>query len=287
MGAIGGFSVKKDCGQGEASTPRRDAFAEHRDALAHMYRSLPMYGSTHFWLLLEEDHLSDQALPLEVVVMVLREGAIARGDQPAQRRLCEIIVARLQSSNEQWVNQVLSRTNPLASERYVLAADLYADLCELLLRALLNVELSFWQERFYHCLRFLRKHAYESFMRREGRWRKGTPGPGKHVPHALLESIERVTWPAGVKGARDISDERAERELLAVEQTDLATLLCRLPVRLRAVVWLIFWEDYTIKAVSELLNISKRTVRNRLDDALAELRQVLKEEQEVKDGASA
>jgi DNA-directed RNA polymerase specialized sigma24 family protein len=56
---------------------------------------------------------------------------------------------------------------------------------------------------------------------------------------------------------------------------------------LRAVVWLIFWEDYTIKAVSELLAISRRTVRNRLDHALAVLRRVLEDEQEVSDGASA
>src|SRR5579859_5736124 len=137
-----------------------------------MYRSLPAYGSVDFWALLEGyQQMSDEALPLEVVVMVLRQDAIARGDQQAQRRLCEVIIARLQASNEQWVNQVLSGIHPLASERHALAADLYADLCELLLRALLNVELSFWQERFYHCLRFLRKHAFEHFMRQEGRWR--------------------------------------------------------------------------------------------------------------------
>jgi RNA polymerase sigma factor (sigma-70 family) len=187
----------------------------------------------------------------------------------------------------QMPDQALSGIYPLTSERYTLAADLYADLCELLLRALLNVQQPFWQEQFYHCLRFLRKHAYEHFLRQEGRWYKATPGPGKHVPRALLESMDRVAWSADIEGARDVSDERAQRELLAVEQTDLAALLCRLPARLRAVVWLIFWEDYTIKAVSELLNISIRTVRNRLADALAALRQILEGEQEVRDGESA
>jgi len=39
--------------------------------------------------------------------------------------------------------------------------------------------------------------------------------------------------------------------------------------------------------VGELLGISDRTVRNRLHAALAQLRQVLKDEQEVIDGASA
>jgi RNA polymerase sigma factor (sigma-70 family) len=280
--------VKKDRGREGLQASGWDAFAERRNSLLRVYSSLPAYATPGFWALLEEEHpASGEAVPLEVLVMVLRRDALARKDESAQRRLCEIIIARLQTSNEQWVNQVLSGISPLASERYVLAADLYADLCELLLRALLNVELSFWQERFYHCLRFLRKHAFEHFMRQEGRWRKTTPGPGKYVPRALLESIDHVVWSAEFEGGRDVLDERAERELLAVEQTDLAALLCRLPARLRVVVWLIFWEDYTIKAVSELLHISMRTVRNRLADALAQLRQVLEEEQEVRDGASA
>lgn len=279
--------MNKDGWQGEMSGSYHEAFVEHREALARMYRGLPVYGSVDFWHLLEEGQGADQEVPLEVVVMVLRGEVMGRGDQAGQRRLCEVIVARLQSSNEQWVHQVIYGLHSPASERVALAADLYADLCEMLLRALFNADLRFWEERFYHCLRFLRKHVYESFMRQEGRWRKTTPGPGKHVPYALLESIDRVAWSEGGASARDVLDERAERDLLAVEQTDLAMLLCRLPMRLRAVVWLIFWEDYTIKAVSELLNISIRTVRNRLKAALVELRQVLEDEQEVRDGARA
>ncbi len=279
--------MKKDYGCSGENVLRREAFAGHREALAGRYRALPVYGSVEFWKLLEESQEPDQVLPLEVVVMVLREDAIAREDQQAQRRLCEVIVARLQSSNEQWVNQVLASNYPLASERAVRAADLYADLCELLLRALLNVELNFWQERFYHCLRFLRKHAYESFLRQEGRWSNRTPGRGKHVPYVLVESIDRVERAVGGVGSREVSDERAEREMLAVERTDVAILLHRLPARWRVVVWLVFWEDYTIPAVSTLLGVSDRTVRKYLHMALAELRRVLEDELEVRDGASA
>ncbi len=279
--------MNKDGRQGEMDEFCHETFVEHRETLRRIYHELPMYGSADFWRLLEEDRRAEQAVPLEVIVMVLREKAITRGDQQGQRRLCTVIVARLQSSNEQWVNRVLFGLRPLASERAALAADLYADLCEMLLRALLNANLRFWEERFYHCLRFLRKRAYERFLRQEGRWRKTTPGPGRRVPSTLLESIERMEQAPDRRSGADVRDERAERELLAVEQTDLAALLCRLPVRLRAVVWLIFWEDYTIKAVSELLHVSRRTVRNRLQDALVELRQVLEDEQEVRDGASA
>ena len=124
-------------------------------------------------------------------------------------------------------------------------------------------------------------------MRREGHWRKLTPGPGKRIPRTLVASVERCAWPSEFAAARDVSDERAEQALLAVEQADVAALLCHLQPRLRAVIWLIFWEDHTMKSVSKLLGISERTVRNRLRTALEQLRQVLEDEQEVIDGASA
>jgi RNA polymerase sigma factor (sigma-70 family) len=277
--------VEKDVEQAGENAPD-DAFIERRLALAHLYRSLPAYGSADFWTLLESCQEESKALPLEVLVRVLRD-AVAREDKQAQRRLFEVIVARLQRSNEQWVHQMLAGPRLLAGEREAFAADLYADLCELLLRALLDAEQRFWEEHFLHCLRFLRKHVYEQLMRREGHWRKLTPGPGYRVPRPLLGSLERAAWRAEFEEAFDVSDERAERAFLAVEQADIAALLLRLPVHLRTIVWLIFWEDHTTKTVGELLGISDRTVRNRLHAALAQLRQVLEDEQEVIDGASA
>lgn len=279
--------MKENSGQVEVSEPQEDPFAERRGALARIYRELPVYDTAAFWACLEAPQAEARALPLEVLVMVLREDAIAREDQRARRRLCEIIIARLQTSNEQWVNQALASLQSPASERHALAADLYADLCELLLRALFNLDLRFWEERFWHCLRLLRKRAYESFLRREGHWYKPTSGPGRHVPRMLLESIDRMRLSAEVVGTRDILDERAERAMLAVEQADFAALLHRLPMRQRAVIWLIFWEDYPIQRVSDVLHISKRTVHKRLSAALAYLRRVLEEEQEERDGASA
>lgn len=279
--------MEKDRGQVEGDVPLNGTIEERRAILARLYRSLPAYGSADFWTLLEEGQKPECVLPLEVLVMVLRADALAREDKQAQRRLCEVIIARLQFSNEQWVQHVLDGVHLLAGERRALAADLYADLCELLLRSLLDVEQRFWEEQFQHCLRFARKHAYESFMRREGHWRKSTPGPGKRVPRALVASMERREWQIEFAEARDVSDERAEQALLAVEQADMAALLRRLSPQLRAIIWLIFWEDRTVKGVSKLLGISDRTVRNRLRTALAQLRQVLEDEQEVIDGASA
>lgn len=288
--------MEKDSEQTEAEKPPcepggaslSDLLAERRAVLARIYRSLPSYGSVAFWKLLEQTQGEDQALPLEVLVKVLREETLAREDKQAQRRIFEVIVARLQSSNEQWVRQALAHTHLLPGEYHMLAADLCADLCEQLLRALLDSGQRFWEESFQHALRFARKHTYESFMRREGRWQKLTPGRGYRVPRVLLESLGHSEPLSEFPDEREVPDERAEQALLAVEQADIATLLFRLPEKLRAVVWLIFWEDLSTKAVGKVLNISDRTVRNRLQTALARLRQVLENEQKVViDGASA
>ncbi len=266
-----------------------DSFQEVRARqarLAGLYRALPPYGSTDFWCLLEQDEEA-QKLPLEVLVRVLREEAMVREDIQARRRICAVIIARLQYTNEQWIHKVLSGERFLNGERQAFAADLYADLCEQLLRAFLDPIQRFWEEAFHHCLRFVRRHVYKSFLRREGYWRKTTPGPGYRVPHTLLESLERVQWRTEHGEAWDVPDEQAEQAFLMVEQSEIASLLSLLPVHLRTIVWLIFWEDCSTKRVGELLGISDRTVRNRLRTALAQLRRVLVDEQEVVDGASA
>lgn len=256
-------------------------FAERRVTLARQYHALPTYGSPDFWTLLEGYQEDGPTLPLEVLVKVLRE-AVARGDEQSWRRLCESIIARVQSSNEQWVKQALASTTLLASERQAMAADLYADLCELLLRVFMDPAQHFWEENFQHSLRFARKHAYESFLRREGRL---ISGPGRRVPRRLLESLDRYGGRADK--TLEIRDERAEQALYTVEQADLAALLLHLPVHQRAVIWLIFFEGHTTKAVATLLDISDRTVRNRLRAALAHLREIFEAEQEIIDGESA
>jgi len=276
--------VEKDSGEAGNDPPRDDIFVERRTALARQYASLPAYGSAHFWSLLEECREESHTPPLEVLVKVLREEALVREDKQAQRRLFAVIVARLQPSNELWVNQAISKLHLLAGERRAFAADLYADLCEHLLRAFIDSEQHFWEESFHHALRFARKHTYESFLRREGHWQKVTPGPGFRVPQRLLESLERAEWQTQFVQVWELPDEHAELAFLNVEHADL---LFRLPTQLRAIVWLTFWEDCTTKTVGELLGISDRTVRNRLRAALAQLRRIVVEDQEVIDGASA
>lgn len=255
-----------------------NTFVERRMTLTRLYHSLPAYGSPAFWLLL--GGCQEEAIPLEVLVKVLRE-AIVREDKQTELRLFEIILARLQTANERWVSQVIARTRFLVGEQRAVAADLYADLCELLLRLLRDPQQRFWEEGFQHSLRFARKHVYEHFMRYEGHLREISAGSGRRVPHTLVESLERCEYWGGSEQLFEVCDERAEEALRMVEQEeDIAAVVVQLPARLRAVIWLIFWEDLSVKAVSELLHVSDHTVRNRLRAALAELREAFADGQE-------
>ncbi len=277
--------------------PSETFFAERRAALTRQYYALPAYGSRAFWTHLEGRQEDTQTLPLEVLVKVVRE-ADARDDKKTRRRLCTIILARVQTSNEQWVRQVLASIYVQADERRDMVADLYADLCELLLRTLIDPNQTFWEENFLHSLRFARQHAYKSFLRREGHLISNS---GRRVPRSLLESLEHFSKPTRKKwfsrdedadqtnstSTLDIRDERAEQAFEQVEQADLLATLMLLPMHQRTVVWLIFFEGHTTKTVSTLLKTSGRTVRNRLRAALTQLREVFEAEQEVVDGEGA
>src|SRR5579884_600586 len=237
-------------------------------------------NSSTFWQEIEEVD-RQKALPLEALVKYLRF-AVANGDNAARNRIVEVIVRRTQMENEYWTRSVLKYVRVPADERAMLASDLYADLCECLIRALLDPERLFWEENFQHCLRFERQHVYEAFMRREGRWnvdahrsrRKGedvkdaeskdnTIVP-RRIPRGLLRSMDATVLLAdGETLETMIEDEHAQEALQAIEREDVPRLVLSLPSKLKSVVWLIFWEGRTERDTAQVLGISDRTVRNR------------------------
>ncbi len=250
-----------------------------RITLANSYNALPEYGSDAYWQALEE---SDK--PLEVLVRCVRT-AIARGDITGRNRVIEVIIQHTQATNEYWANHAFTHMNLQEDERKILACDLYADLCERLMRMLIDPKRSFWEENFQHCLRFERKHVYQAFMTREGRWTNrhgnvGVPLAGtRRVPRILIESLDRFVQNAsGELSELDIEDERVQRELLAIERTDLLRLVLQLPEKLRLVVLLIFWEGRSEKDTAQILAITDRSVRNRLHEASRILRTQLESE---------
>jgi len=246
---------------------RRRAF------IAAQFQALPSYGSAEFWSRIEESQLK-LVLPLEVLVMCIRI-AIMREDDTGKNRIFEMVFRRTQGANEYWSRQVLSRMHLTSEERSMYAHDLYADLCERVIRAIHDSKRLFWEENFQHCLCFERKHVYQAFMTREGRWyHQGANESGtRRIPRSLIGSLDQPVQHANDETwEMEIVDMQAQQALLSVEEHDLSLLILNLPEKLKPVIWLMFWEGRTEKNVAHILGVSDRTVRNRLQKALSLLR---------------
>ena len=275
--------VKLESAQSEEGLNRDSEVTRRRSVLAGVYNALPVYGTRAFWSAVEEPDLQ-VAVPLEVLVRCVRT-AIARGDNEGRKRILEVIFRRTHVTNEYWANSVL-KTLPLSvDERKALVSDLYADLCECIIRAVIDDKRLFWEENFQHCLMFERKHVYRSCMRREGRWNSQDGKRSERIPRMLVESLDQPAQLAnGDTYELNVEDEKAQKALLAVEQADIPGLILHLPDRLKPIVLLIFWEGRTEKDVAKILGITDRTVRNRLREALKLLHCELEREREFANG---
>lgn len=262
------------------SFERNDAeFVSHRRrAFAHLYTTLPEYGTPAYWHAIETEDANDvqSALPLEVLVLSLRT-AIERRDGEGRNRIMTQIIRRTQKYNEDWASNALKVLHIPAGERREVVRDLFADLYERIMRALIDPERVFWEENFQHCLRFERMHVFQALLMREGWWKH----QGERIPRNLLESLDVA--PHSTSGERReiaIEDEQAQKDLLAVELSHVPLILLRLPESLQSVLVLLFWEGKTEKDVASLLSITDRTVRNRLRRALQLLQGELANERE-------
>lgn len=247
--------------------------AKRRAIIAHQFQSIPTYGSAEFWSRIEESQL-ELVLPMEVLVKCVRV-AITREDNAGKNRIFEMIFRRIQNTNENWSRHALGRTNLTYEEQSFYAHDLYADLCECVIRAILDSKRQFWEENFLHCLSFERKHVFQALLTREGRWLAQSPNDSntRRIPRLLLDSLDQpVRYADGETGEMEIVDEKAQQAFVSVEQRDLPLLILDLPEKLKSVIWLLFWEGRTEKNVAHILGISDRTVRNRLQKALLLLR---------------
>ncbi len=251
---------------------REVELVQRRAALDRVFEALPVYGCADFW-----DAVEEPGLALEVLVKCVRV-AIRYGDSKGRNRVIEVIFRRTQMANEYWASSALRSTGLQADERKALVNDLFADLCERVIRALIDPQRRFWEENFQHCLRFERQHAYYALMVREGHRGNRHAKQSERVPRTLIESLDRAGEHINSDGEvwqRDIEDKRAQQELLAVEHADLMQFVLRLPERLRMVVLLVYWEGRSIKDVAQIVGITDRSVRNRLSEAARLLRSEL------------
>lgn len=204
---------------------------------------------------------------------------MSRGDMQGRNRLLALIVQRTQTANECWVQRVLKAAGILPGECSMLADDLYADLCERILYAVLDLQRHFWEVNFIHCLYFERQHVFRSLMMREGRWYNPAVERSERVPRTAVISLDHGIALERVETmALAIADPQTEMLLRLIDRHDLLQHVFRLPGNLRSVVLLIFWEGRSEKEVARVLGITDRTVRNRLQRSFNVLRTALEKE---------
>ncbi len=243
--------------------------------LPHYYSIFPPYATDAFWKVVESADTSP-----EVLVQCLRI-SVEYGDDQGRNAIFSTIVCRIQQSNEYWAASVLKMLTLTPDERQALLCDLCADLYESLLRALVDRQRLFWEENFLHALQFERRHVYQAFMMREGRWCDRQVKQSTRIPRALVTRLDQpLKQDDGNTCVLEIEDERAHSMLLAIETSDLLRLVLLLPVKLKAVILLLFWEGRSEKDTAQLLSITDRTVRNRRREALNLLREALDFEEE-------
>lgn len=235
--------------------------AERKQQLQQLYAGLPALHAPNFWPTLE-----DSAVPLEVVVHCIR----LYSNDVVRQRLLEIIVRRTQKANELWAWSVISNVTVwLDSEQQILVSDVCADLYEYLMRAFLDHTRIFWEENFAHALLYARKTVFRTYMLREGYWKSNRTLEGNRVPRSAMASIERKrALIEQIGDDDDIEDERAQTILHAVESSDLLRLVLLLPDKLKIVLLLLYWEGKTEQESAQLLAITERTIRNRVQAAL-------------------
>ena len=242
----------------------------HDPVCSRCHAVFPIYGTDEFWKIVEDVDTS-----AEVLVRCLRS-AVEDGDEQGRNKIFSTIVRRIQQSNEYWAANVLKMLALAPDERRALLCDLCADLYESLLRALVDRQRPFWEENFLHALQFERRHVYQAFMMREGRWCDREVKQGTRIPRALVTRLDQpLPQGNGSTCVLEIEDERANGMLLAIEASDLLRLVMLLPVKLKAVVLLLYWEGRSEKETAHVLNITDRTVRNRRREALNLLREAL------------
>lgn len=244
-----------------------DNVRSRRNELSRVFENIPPYGSVEFWQVVEQTNF-----PREVLVKLLRSTPTMYTTEKFCQRLLAIIVMGIQKKNEAWALNVLQKYPYKNWDMlYNLCIDLCADLNEEMLKDILNPRCHFWEENFGYSLYYKRKHVLRSLMRREGYLAR--LGRGNRIPRSLLCSFDQqfAFYNDTFANPFDIEDEKASAVMHVMDSSFLIDIIEELPQRLRSVVMLIFWADKTERDTARLLNVTERTVRNRLQDAISRL----------------
>lgn len=88
------------------------------------------------------------------------------------------------------------------------------------------------------------------------------------------KSLWRTSWKRKVTSMEDLS---AEPAFVMQERSELYYAVRELPVKYRQVVHLYYFEDYSVREIAGIMNLSETAVQNRLLRARQKLKEKLKE----------
>ena len=202
-----------------------------------------------------------------------------QGEMEHTQMFCEVLLGRC--------GPEFQRHSWGLRHRPELREEVIANMCEHLLREVLNPNEIFMTQNFIHDVRCLCVDEFNRILRQEGlryqRDEEGRPmGRPNHVPRALIEPLQTAPLDSEAPPAADVADPLDQYEHLHANEesqrilTFLSDPLDRKIVVLRAIEGM-KWDD-----IAALCKRTERTIRLRYEKARAYLRECLASEQKAR-----
>lgn len=93
-----------------------------------------------------------------------------------------------------------------------------------------------------------------------------------------MHSLFRSPWKRKVSSLDETAGSQDEKKVFSDEERELYDAMHRLPENYRVIIYLFYFEEYTTKEISEILEMSEATVRKRLSRGRQALRKLLEQQ---------
>ena len=246
-----------------------EMYTQRRAALDARFRALLPAGDAAYWRHIEGAG-AEPSLPLEILVRCTRERITAGAMNDAQR-IFTVIMLRIQSSLGQRAWKVAQQAR--SGMKPQLRDELEQDFYEKLWKELAADGPTFLEEHFATAFERLFQHVAHDAMERAGEWRRPGVEQPTRIPRSETESIEaRPKGEDEVPLVEQMADTSVDHAFDQAELSDLLALVMSLPEDQRTIILDRYWHERSQEDTAKTLDISERTVRNRLKQILRELR---------------
>lgn len=247
-----------------------DVYAARRAELEAQFQALPPTGSSDYWRRIEESDAA-RRLPLEVLARCYRERYAARITDDANR-IFQVIVERIGIRVTRWAGSIARQAK--SGMKPQLQQEMEQECYMKLWEDLAGDGPTFLLESFSHKLEYICDHVAQSQMIKAGEWKRSGVEKPKRIPRGEMESIEAEPVGEGeLPLAAQLVSTSAQDELQRVDYSDLVADIEKLSREDRTIIYGLFFQDRTQEEIAAELGVTARTIRNRLQRILHELRE--------------